>query len=390
MVVVIIEYPHYFKNVLLVSKLLSEDFEMNLTTIKYMFAIDFVYVTLIAVIKISILIMYRRVFKSVFMKRGTLILGVITGLWWLSIVLVATFQCIPVRASFDIEAAKNAKCIAKHAYFLTNGIPNIITDALILCLPILEIRRLQVKTSQRLAIAAAFLLGILVVIASICRLVSVVDLFEGPDLTRKFMMTLEVNTRLSRTFADCRRLIDRASNFLIWNSVECNVAIMSATLPQMRPVLHWLLQVVGYTKPETTLPTTNNSGSAAPFQPLKEEGTPNTKSTLRVQERKTNSPGLNDQSEKRQSYWARLKGYGNEGSDSELPLHAIKVTHEVAWKVENKEGRELSSSRMNESDRQPLRHYESDNEMRGQTPPGSGPTSNGYDYDIRKMENNFI
>jgi hypothetical protein len=144
-----------------------------------------VYITLIALIKISILVMYYRVFRSASMKRGTLILGAITGVWWLSILLLATFQCAPVRAAFDRDAAKDGKCMAKQAYFLSNGIPNIVTDMMILCLPILEIRRLQLKSAQRLAIATVFLMGMFVVVASICRLVSVVQLFNGTNLTCK-------------------------------------------------------------------------------------------------------------------------------------------------------------------------------------------------------------
>lgn len=54
---------------------------------------------------------------------------------------------------------EGGKCLDINKFFLGNSIPNIITDALILCLPVLEVSKLQVRRSQKVAIGGMFLLG---------------------------------------------------------------------------------------------------------------------------------------------------------------------------------------------------------------------------------------
>ena len=51
-------------------------------------------------------------------------------------------------------------------------------DAMILCLPIFEVYKLHVSTKVKVAIGASFLIGALVIIASIIKLVVMVELYH--------------------------------------------------------------------------------------------------------------------------------------------------------------------------------------------------------------------
>jgi len=124
--------------------------------------------------------MYYRIFPTKFMKWGYVVLGGMTAAWWVAVMLVTIFQCVPVHKLWDLETP--GKCINANVFYLsTNGVPNIVMDAMILCLPIFEVYKLHVSTKVKIAIGASFLIGALVIIASIIKLVVMVELYHmGP------------------------------------------------------------------------------------------------------------------------------------------------------------------------------------------------------------------
>lgn len=82
--------------------------------------------------------------------------------------LVTLFQCIPVNAfwdRFDTEnpmAPEDFRCgVDVKMFFKGNSIPNIITDALIIILPIPYVWSLQLQRAQKVALAGIFALGTL-------------------------------------------------------------------------------------------------------------------------------------------------------------------------------------------------------------------------------------
>lgn len=80
-------------------------------------------------------------------------------------------------------------CVNNTKFFLGIIVPNIVTDILILGLPIREISKLYLPLSQRLALGSVFLLGSGVVAASAIRLYYHLDLARAgrfSDITSKF------------------------------------------------------------------------------------------------------------------------------------------------------------------------------------------------------------
>jgi hypothetical protein len=142
----------------------------------------------LALIKWSVLAMYYRIFPTRFMRWGYIVLGSMTAMWWGAVMLVTVFQCIPVHKMWDL--ATPGHCVNANVFYIsTNGVPNIVTDVLILLLPMYELYKLHVSRAQKIAIAASFLAGWIVVISSIVKLKVMVDLYNlGPtaDVTCKF------------------------------------------------------------------------------------------------------------------------------------------------------------------------------------------------------------
>ncbi|RSL65169.1 hypothetical protein CEP54_004296 [Fusarium duplospermum] len=179
---------------------------------------EFTYGTVLCTIKAAILLMYYRIFPTRFMKLGGYVLGGMTFAWWVAVVFVSIFQCVPVQKTWH-PFMEGGHCLDKNQFFLGNSIPNIITDALILCLPVYEVSKLQVRRSQKLAIIGIFLLGGIVVVISCIRLKVVIDLVNaGVD-------------------ADFTQLIGPC---WIWTTVEPTIGLLCASLPTMQPVMHLL------------------------------------------------------------------------------------------------------------------------------------------------------
>lgn len=114
------------------------------------------------------------------MKIGAFSLAAMTIAWWIAVVLVTIFQCSPVHKMWH-PSMLEGHCLKKTDFFLGNAIPNIVTDMLILMLPVYEVRRLHVAKAQKVAIGTMFLLGGGVVVISCIRLKAIFDLIAAGD-----------------------------------------------------------------------------------------------------------------------------------------------------------------------------------------------------------------
>ena len=74
--------------------------------------------------------------------------------------LVTMFECIPLDKAWNHEI-KGGHCIDLHAAYLATGAVNVISDSLILLLPMLAIWRLRMSPKQKIGISAVFATGFL-------------------------------------------------------------------------------------------------------------------------------------------------------------------------------------------------------------------------------------
>ncbi|KAH6655952.1 hypothetical protein BKA67DRAFT_534859 [Truncatella angustata] len=192
-------------------------------TFIYMFAGELLFFTCLALIKWSVLAMYYRIFPTRFMKWGYIVLGSMTGAWWIAVMIVTVFQCSPVHKYWDL--ATPGTCVNAAVFYIsTNGVPNIVMDAMILCLPIYEVYKLHVARKVKVAIGANFLIGALVIIASIIKLKVMVDMYKmGSEADVTYYL----------------------AELIIWVEVEPAMGIISASLPTLRPILSFFLRHVG-------------------------------------------------------------------------------------------------------------------------------------------------
>ena len=116
------------------------------------------YNTSLPLIKVSALLFYARVFKTVRWFRVALwIVGAMVVSWFIAIECVAIFSCIPDRKLW--EPTIPGHCIDTYTSFLGTAAPNVITDFLILLLPLPMLWRLNIGLKHRLGLIFVFMLG---------------------------------------------------------------------------------------------------------------------------------------------------------------------------------------------------------------------------------------
>lgn len=84
--------------------------------------------------------------------------------WLISQLLVTIFQCLPVNAVWDRfkdPSLMSACTVNLNQFFNGNSIPNIVTDAMIIVLPMPFIWQLHLPKSQKIALTNVFILGAL-------------------------------------------------------------------------------------------------------------------------------------------------------------------------------------------------------------------------------------
>jgi hypothetical protein len=81
--------------------------------------------------------------------------------WWIAVMVTAGVQCRPYQHFWMqyIDPTAKGTCIDLYPFFLGNAAASVVTDFLILLVPIPMVWQLQMPTGQKLAVSSIFLLG---------------------------------------------------------------------------------------------------------------------------------------------------------------------------------------------------------------------------------------
>ncbi|GFF22476.1 hypothetical protein IFM61606_08501 [Aspergillus udagawae] len=161
--------------------------------------------------KFSILFQYLRIFPSRRFRFACYFVMGIVALYSTWAIVSAFVNCVPVARFWDRDIP--GSCLSFEAVWFFNASMNIATDLTLLIMPMPLISHLQLPRMQKVALMAVFAVGLLVVITSILRLSSLRTVAQSPD------------TSYSNVGA------------AYWTAAECNVAIICACLPFLRPLI---------------------------------------------------------------------------------------------------------------------------------------------------------
>lgn len=132
----------------------------NLVVIlKLMVSYAIIYTVCISFIKLSVLFFYLRVFVNNGLRLATKIVLCVVAAWTLANILLLCLICRPFSANFGGEG----ECGDIPTAFISIGAFNIISDVVILLLPIPTVWSLKTRRQMKIALTCVFLVGLLYV-----------------------------------------------------------------------------------------------------------------------------------------------------------------------------------------------------------------------------------
>ncbi|WPH02240.1 Hypothetical protein R9X50_00509600 [Acrodontium crateriforme] len=213
------------------------------TALEWLFIAQIAFKVVVMFNKISVVLLYKRLFVNNSFQRVCWVFIAFIAAWSAAAIFATIFQCLPIEKSFERHAV-NGHCIKRHREWIAYATINVITDAIVLILPIRGIARLQFTTWEKLMVYGVFLMGGSVMICSILRATAVgrsAGALRDHDLTWNF--------------------IPRG----IFTLIEANVGIVCPCLPVLRQPVHRLVNRFVKSrcksrKSETAIPLNYNNG----------------------------------------------------------------------------------------------------------------------------------
>jgi hypothetical protein len=107
--------------------------------------------------KVSILLFYVRIFSIRTFRIFAYIVGAIVLGHGIGVLFAAIFQCSPIAHTWDPEIG--GTCFNQQSFYRWVSPPNILTDVLILVMPLPYVWRLHTSLGHKLALTGVFFLG---------------------------------------------------------------------------------------------------------------------------------------------------------------------------------------------------------------------------------------
>ncbi|CAK7213596.1 hypothetical protein SBRCBS47491_001859 [Sporothrix bragantina] len=168
-----------------------------------------VYNAALVTVKISIVLMYRRIFVGTWIRRANWAMLIFLIAWGIALVTSLSMLCLPIQRLWDPSV--EGHCIDFVPAFFAPAVINMVTDFTIFALPLPAIRQLQLPLRQKIILSFILCLGLFTCVISIVRL-----------------STLDAAATSADTTWD-------NTGAALWSYLELTVAIMAACLPTLRP-----------------------------------------------------------------------------------------------------------------------------------------------------------
>ncbi|KAL5339152.1 CFEM domain-containing protein [Aspergillus crustosus] len=180
-------------------------------TLKLFFIEEELYCICIAIVKLSMLLLYLRLFPTKPLRTAIFTFITLTALWGASAFFVLLFSCNPISHYWNMwDGEHEGSCLDHDKVLLAHSIINILLDVGITLLPMPVLLRLHMSRGKRAGVVAIFAVGVVVTIISIMRLVETVGFNNTDNPTKAFVPVG------------------------IWSLLEFDVAILCACMPAIR------------------------------------------------------------------------------------------------------------------------------------------------------------
>ncbi|KAL1597051.1 hypothetical protein SLS60_008633 [Paraconiothyrium brasiliense] len=192
--------------------------------------LQFLWVLSLSCTKLSILCLYLKIFPIQWLAWGSYATMSVIIAWTVATILAGCLICRPFAYNWD-KTIIGGSCGNQVTSFTVTGIINLITDAMVLLLPMYPLSKLQMATYKKITLITVFGLGV-VYISPI--LLHACSLFLTNMARTCIISALRISVLSSMDFADITYTIPKAN---IFSGVEPCLAVVLASVPMMRPLL---------------------------------------------------------------------------------------------------------------------------------------------------------
>ncbi|KEQ70870.1 hypothetical protein M436DRAFT_52556 [Aureobasidium namibiae CBS 147.97] len=168
--------------------------------------------------KMSILLLYRRVFPiNNFAKRWWAVVA-FTVAYSLGAIFASLFQCRPMESAWSIDITPEY-CISTEKFYTANAALNVVSDILILLLPVPIVWGLNTDVRKKVILTGLFSMGSISCLVSILRMRSIIVLYKSgySDLTWGLV------------------------EVVLWSQAELTAAMICTCTPCLRPLFEKII-----------------------------------------------------------------------------------------------------------------------------------------------------
>ncbi|KAL2138798.1 hypothetical protein VTI28DRAFT_6204 [Corynascus sepedonium] len=126
---------------------------------KYLVVAEILYIYNLVWTKLAILLMYYRIFHFPYFKKMAYGIGGFVIAWCVTCMFLFIFICVPVEKLWYPDLPGH--CIDQVGTWIANAASTILTDVVILALPIPQVWKLQLRRPEKVGVTIAFCLGFL-------------------------------------------------------------------------------------------------------------------------------------------------------------------------------------------------------------------------------------
>ncbi|KAF4636853.1 hypothetical protein G7Y89_g1223 [Cudoniella acicularis] len=142
----------------------------NIFHLKLFFVASILYFTISSSAKLSILIMYNRLFSvSTTFRYQVFVVGAVVVGFWLSCTVTTLTKCIPMEWSWLSNHNDARYCLNYNIFWMASGAAEAFVDVFIIAIPVRIVLKLQIKTRTKASVAAVFALGAVAVITGLVK-----------------------------------------------------------------------------------------------------------------------------------------------------------------------------------------------------------------------------
>lgn len=132
--------------------------------LRYFYIIAILYFLEAALVKLSIICFYMRIFPAQRTRRLLWATFIFTVLWGIAFIFAAIFQCQPVSYFWTKwDGLHEGSCVDANAIAWSHAAMNIALDLWTLAIPLWELRKLQLHWKKKVGVALMFGVGVLYV-----------------------------------------------------------------------------------------------------------------------------------------------------------------------------------------------------------------------------------